>query len=105
VVEPSFEINKDYQSYKFEMIDGKSYSGIIVGDTQKEIRVVENPLVTVEPFVLNKEDVDVQTKSTKSLMPEGLLDRLSQHEVMDLIAFVLARGDRNHPLYQSGPSH
>jgi putative heme-binding domain-containing protein len=105
LVEPSHEINKDYQTYKFEMIDGKSFSGIIVSETETELKIVENPLVKVEPLTLNKEDVDAQTQSTKSLMPEGLLDRLSEHEVMDLVAFVLARGDRSHPLYRSEPSH
>ncbi len=105
VVEPSHEINKDYQSYKFIMIDGKSYSGLIVGETEKQLKIVENPLVKVDPLVLNKDDIDSQTKATKSMMPEGLLDRLSEHEVLDLIAFVLARGQRENELYRTGPSH
>jgi putative heme-binding domain-containing protein len=105
VVEPSHEINKDYQSYKFVLIDGKSYSGLIVEDSAKSLKIVENPLVKVEPIVIDKDDIDSQTKSTKSLMPEGLLDRLSEHEVMDLVAFVLARGQKDNELYRAGTSH
>jgi hypothetical protein len=87
------------------MMDGKSYSGLIVEDAGKTLKIVENPLVKVDPQVINKDDIDSQTKASKSLMPEGLLDRLSEHEVMDLIAFVLARGRRENELYQSGASH
>ncbi len=105
VVEPSHEINKDYQTYRFLMIDGKSYSGLIVEETEKTVKIVENPLVKVDPILLYKADIDSQTKAVKSMMPEGLLDRLSEHEVMDLIAFVLARGQRENELYRSGSSH
>jgi putative heme-binding domain-containing protein len=105
LVEPSHEINKEYLTFKFEMIDGKSYSGIVIEETETQLKIVENPLVKVDPLVLNKEDIDAKVQSTKSLMPEGLLDRLSDHEVMDLVAFVLARGDRNHPLYRRAANH
>jgi putative heme-binding domain-containing protein len=105
LVEPSHEINKDYQTFRFEMIDGKSYSGIIVAETETQVKIVENPLVKVEPIVLDKADIDAKIQSTKSLMPEGLLDRLSDHEVMDLVAFVLARGDRTNPLYRRASDH
>ncbi len=105
VVEPSHEINKDYQTFRFLMIDGKSYSGIIVENGEKTLKVVENPLVKVDSLILNKDDIDSQTKAAKSLMPEGLLDRLSEHEVMDLIAFLLSRGKRESELYRSGSNH
>jgi hypothetical protein len=34
-------------------------------------------------------------------MPKGLLDKLSRDEILDLIAYVLARGDANHRLFYS----
>jgi hypothetical protein len=41
-------------------------------------------------------------------MPEGLLNQLTREEILDLLAFVVARGNRNHELFQGGcglPGH
>jgi putative heme-binding domain-containing protein len=105
VVEPSQEINQDYQTYRFLMIDGKSHAGLIVAETENTVKIVENPLLKVEPLELSKDDIEERTRATKSVMPDGLLDRLSEHEVMDLIAFVLTRGQRDHELYRRGTAH
>ena len=34
------------------------------------------------------------------MMPEGLLNMLEKDEIMDLLAYVLSRGDRNHTMFQ-----
>jgi hypothetical protein len=33
-------------------------------------------------------------------MPEGLLDTLNRDEVLDLVAYLLSRGDRNNPMFK-----
>ena len=38
-------------------------------------------------------------------MPKGLLDKLTQDEILDLIAYVAAKGDGKHPLFQGGHDH
>ena len=32
-------------------------------------------------------------------MPKGLLDKLSREEILDLIAYVMAKGDKKHKVY------
>ena len=39
--------------------------------------------------------------SPVSLMPDGLLDTLNRDEVLDLIAYLLSRGDRNDPMFKN----
>jgi hypothetical protein len=34
------------------------------------------------------------------MMPEGLLNMLEKNEIMDLMAYVLSRGDRNHAMFR-----
>jgi hypothetical protein len=34
------------------------------------------------------------------MMPEGLLNVLQEDEVRDLIAYLLSRGDREHPMFK-----
>ena len=33
-------------------------------------------------------------------MPKGLLDKLTREEILDLIAYIAAGGDANHPLFK-----
>ncbi len=35
-------------------------------------------------------------------MPKGLLDKLTREEILDLIAYVAAGGNPNHPLFKGG---
>jgi hypothetical protein len=34
------------------------------------------------------------------MMPKGLLDKLNREEVLDLIAYVTARGNKDHAVFQ-----
>jgi hypothetical protein len=36
-----------------------------------------------------------------SMMPEGLLDTLDRDEVLDLVAYLLSRGDRNDGMFRA----
>jgi hypothetical protein len=35
-----------------------------------------------------------------SMMPAGLLDTLKEDEVLDLLAYLLSRGDRGHAMFR-----
>ena len=34
-----------------------------------------------------------------SIMPKGLLNRLSREEILDLVAYLVANGDARNPIY------
>jgi len=34
------------------------------------------------------------------MMPEGLIDGLEREEILDLVAYLYARGDRNHKAFR-----
>ncbi|MCA9152027.1 MAG: c-type cytochrome, partial [Planctomycetales bacterium] len=106
MVEPSAEINKDYQTQTFELTSGQVVTGLVVSSDATTLKVVENPLASVEPRTIARQDVDSQAVSTKSLMPEGLLDRLTREEIMDLLAYIYSRADQQHEIYQEdGHAH
>ena len=35
-------------------------------------------------------------------MPKGLLDKLTREEILDLVAYVVAKGDKANPIYSGG---
>jgi hypothetical protein len=38
-------------------------------------------------------------------MPKGLLDKLTRDEILDLIAYVTARGNQDSPLFKTDAHH
>jgi putative heme-binding domain-containing protein len=105
VLEPSFRIDDKYRTYVFELNSGKNVTGMILEETPTEWKVIENPLLKAQPLVLKKVDVAERTKSATSIMPKGLLDKLTREEILDLVAYVAARGDPKHKLFQGGHDH
>ena len=61
------------------------------------MKVIENPLAKAEPVVLKKADIAERKKSPTSIMPKGLLDKLTREEILDLIAYVAAGGESAQP--------
>jgi len=104
ILEPSFRINEKYQSYVFALKSGKTITGLIVEETPEAVKVIENPLAKAQPVVLPKPEIEERVKSPTSIMPKGLLDKLTREEILDLIAYVTAGGDPHHKLFQ-GAGH
>jgi putative heme-binding domain-containing protein len=105
ILEPSFRINEKYQSYVFELESGKLVTGMILEETKDVVKVIENPLLKAEPLVLKKSDIADRKKSPTSLMPKGLLDKLTREEILDLVAYVVAGGEAKHKVFQGEHDH
>ena len=99
LLEPSKEIDEKFQSYSFLLDSGKVITGMIMKETPDTYEIVINPLAKGKPTVIKKDEIEEQAKSKVSIMPEGLLDKLSREEILDLIAFVFAKGDKKHMLF------
>lgn len=102
LLEPSLKIDEKYQVYIFETKSGRTITGMIVEETPQVVKIIENPLAKASPIELKKSDIDSKNKSPVSLMPKGLLDKLTRDEVLDLMAYVLSKGDAKHGSFQGG---
>lgn len=101
LIEPSKEIDKKYQMFQIELNNGKFVTGMIVKETPKQITVLPPDYwIKKKPILLDPADVASRIMAPKSIMPEGIVNRLSREEILDLIAFVYAGGDRKHMLFQ-----
>jgi putative heme-binding domain-containing protein len=105
ILEPSFKINEKYQTYRFETQSGNFVSGIILEETPQMVKVLEDPLAKKEPVVLKVADIVGRKKLATSIMPKGLLDKMTREEILDLVAYIIARGDARNPLFQAGHEH
>jgi putative heme-binding domain-containing protein len=105
ILDPSFRINEKYQTFTFELESGKVITGLVVTETPDLVKVIENPLAKAEPVTIKKSDIAERKKSPVSIMPKGLLDKLTREEILDLIAYVAAGGNPSNPLFQGGHEH
>ena len=56
--------------------------------------------VKVGRVEVKKKDVEEVQPSPVSLMPADLLKTLNEKEVLDLLAYLLSRGDPGHPMFR-----
>ncbi|MDB5385756.1 MAG: Auracyanin-A precursor [Planctomycetaceae bacterium] len=105
ILEPSKEIAEKFQSHVFVLDSGKVVTGMIVSESPTEVKVLVDPLSKGEPAVLLKSEIEERRKSTTSIMPQGLLNKLTKEEILDLIAYVYARADKKHMLYGEHHHH
>ena len=100
ILVPSKQIDDKFRSYAFVLSDGETVTGMIVEETPSVVNVAFDPLGKAAPREIARTSILARTRSDVSLMPLGLLNKLSREEILDLLAFVIARGDRKHMLFE-----
>ena len=100
ILEPSATINGRFFHTRFTLKNGEVVTGSVVETAGKKILVAPvmmNPGVTVE---IAAADVKAEEPSAVSPMPSGLLNEFTKEEIVELMAFLDAGGDRNAPVYR-----
>jgi len=105
IIEPSDKINEKFQTNVFVLFSGKTISGLVVEESGDVIKVVENPLVSTQPIEIKRSDVEERERSKTSMMPKGLLDKLTRDEILDLVAYVASGGNKDHMLFHAEGHH
>jgi putative heme-binding domain-containing protein len=105
ILEPSLRINEKYQTWVIETNAGKVLTGLVIEEKPDTITVIENPLAKTAPVVLKKSDIAERKKSPTSVMPKGLMDKMTREEILDLVAYIYAKGDQKHRVFQGGHDH
>jgi putative heme-binding domain-containing protein len=105
ILNPSARINEKYQTNVFELGSGKIVTGLVLEETPETIKIVENPLAKAEPTVLRRGDVVERQRSKTSMMPKGLLDKLTRDEILDLVAYVAAGGNESKGAFTGAEHH
>jgi putative heme-binding domain-containing protein len=102
IIEPSEHINEKFYTYILSLDSGKTVTGLITEETADTVKVMENPLAKCEPTILKKSSIEGRKQSKVSIMPKGLLDKLTKEEILDLVAYVYSHGDPHNKLFQGG---
>jgi putative heme-binding domain-containing protein len=99
IIEPSKTISDQYAAVILTTTDGRVVTGRIVnhaGDVMSVMTDMLDPNGLVSVHASKLESVE---KSNVSMMPVGLLDSFKEDEVLDLVAYLLSRGDRTNRMF------
>jgi putative heme-binding domain-containing protein len=85
VLDPSRQIVEGYRPTVVATTDGRILSGIVKGESDQELTLVD---AEGHRQVIHKSDVERRDSDHSSLMPDGLASGLSQRDFADLIAYL-----------------
>ena len=93
IVEPSAKIADEYATWLVQTDDGRTASGMI--EREEHGRLVLRPASSTEPpQEIETREIVARRKSTTSNMPPGMINVLHEHEVLDLVAYLLSGRER-----------
>jgi putative heme-binding domain-containing protein len=84
VLNPSGEIQDDYKLVVITTRDGRTYSGNVVSENERQLTL---RVVGQEAVVINKSSIQSREVTPVSMMPPGLFNTLTDAEVLDLVAY------------------
>jgi putative heme-binding domain-containing protein len=100
IIEPSKVVSDQYKASVVYTNGGKNYTGKIVNDSKEGVTILIDPEDSTKVVEIKRADIDEVKPSAVSLMPKDLLKPLNENEAADLMAYLLSRGDPNHPMFK-----
>ena len=100
IIEPSKVISDQYAAIVVETTDGKSIVGRIVNLSRDDIIINIDMLDPNKLVNVDRNKIESMGPSKISMMPDGLIDTLNHEEILDLVAYLYSRGDRQHKMFR-----
>jgi putative membrane-bound dehydrogenase-like protein len=88
ILQPSATVAPYYQSWLIETRDGKVRTGLLVKTVLDDYTYLD---AKGDLFKVNTRDIVLSRPDAKSIMPDDLVDRLTDQEIRDLMAYLVAR--------------
>ena len=100
IIDPSKEINEQFVPVTVKMKNGDLITGVVVNMNGDRVTVNTDMFDPNQRVNVNRPQVESIEPSKVSPMPPGLLNLMREDEVMDLLAYILSGGDRNHSVFK-----
>lgn len=101
ILDPNKVVSDQYAATVFVMKDGTSIVGRLTGEDETKYVISQNPFSPQTLRDIPKNDVASTKISSISLMMPGLINRLNNEELKDLLAYLMAGGNKDHELYKN----
>ena len=104
IMDPSKVVSDQYRGVIVQTAQGQTYTGRIIGETPDAITMLTDPEDPSKIVTIKKKDVEEKVAAPQSLMPKDLLKPLNQEEVLDLMAYLLSRGNERDKMFKKDDS-
>jgi len=85
ILKPSAKLAQGFESQKFATSDGRTFDGFVVRESGDEVELRD---AQGSVIVLPKQEIDARAKGDVSIMPTGLVDALTVHDLASLLAYL-----------------
>ncbi len=99
IIEPSKVISDQYGSKEVRLKDGTVHVGLVVEKGEDKELEIYLPDPKTPPVKVKADDVGLIKDSSVSQMPPDLINTLNQEELLDLVAYLLSRGNKKDPMF------
>lgn len=89
ILDPSRDIEGNYQAYLVVLTDGRVLNGMLGGESGTSIELIDGE---GKRHAILREEIDQLTRTGKSFMPEGFEKQLSRAEIANVLEFLTQRG-------------
>ena len=90
IMDPSGVVQDDYKLVTLTTTDGRTYLGNVINENTRNLTL---RVIGQEPVVISQSSIQSRDVSERSMMPEGLLDHLSENEIIDLFSYLMSKHD------------
>jgi len=101
IIDPSKVISDQYAATILSLKNGQSMVGNVIDQDEQVYRISQNPFAPDEIREVAKDQVTGKKLSNISSMPPGLINRLNEDELKDLLAYLISGGNPEHSIYGS----
>jgi putative heme-binding domain-containing protein len=99
-IDPNATISDQYQSTVLELKAGGSIVGRINNEDAQNYYISQNPFAPNDIKTVSKSTVALKKNGDVSIMMPGLINRLNEEELKDLMAYLISGGNANHAVYK-----
>jgi len=99
MIEPSKVISDQYRGSIIETADGKIITGRLAGETDATVTVLTDPEDATKVVEIERSNIEAIDPAPLSLMPKDLINVLNEQELLDLLAYLMSRGNPKDPMF------
>ena len=85
IADPNLAIREEFTAFTAVTRDGQTLTGFLAAQTPQSVTMQD---LTGQKLLLGRDQIQSLTASPVSLMPDGLLDALSETQIRDLFAYL-----------------
>ncbi len=89
LVDPSALIRKEYEGQTVALRDGRVMTGLVIDENDRQLTLVDS---NRQKTVIARDSIEGIKPSDVSVMPEGMLDKLTEPQIRDLFRYLQSQG-------------